>query len=171
MKIRFIISLISMVVLLNSCTITTVFKSREKSMSRLAEVNGNSTVLLNKPIVAELNVSMTRQSVTSVSTNIEMDDATVEYQPKTSSTLIQNAELIRYRNEAKKRAQFEFMKQYECDYLVDPIYTIDVTSQSNSETITYSVELSAFPAKYSSFSQPDSLPKSIMQIEIRRIND
>jgi hypothetical protein len=156
--------LLALILILNSCTVTTVFKSREKSMSRQAEVNGTSTVLLNKPIVADLDVSMTRQTVTTVSTNLEMDNSTMELQPKGNSTITQHSVLNYYRVEAKNRAQFEFMKQFECDYLVDPIYTIDVTSQSNSETITYSVELSAFPAKYSKFSQPDSLPKSIVQV-------
>ena len=164
MKIRFTFSLISMVVLLNSCSITTVFKSNEKLMSRQAEANGNSAVLVNKPIVADLNVSMTRQNVISVCTNLDIDNSTMDIGSTGNTGLLQINEINRYKDEAKKRAQFQFMKQFECDYLVDPIYTIDVQGQSNSEIINFTVDLSAFPAKYSKFSQPDSLPKSVMQI-------
>ena len=164
MKTRYILSLILLALLLNSCSVTTMFKSSEKSMGRQAESNGNTVALVNKPILADLTVSMTRQSIIFTTTNLELNNSSIDIQSSGNTSLVQGGELNHLKSEAKKRAQFQFMKDLECDYLVDPIYTIDVQSQSSSQVVNFQVELSAFPAKYSKFSQPDSLPKSVMQI-------
>ena len=158
------IPLFSLIILLNSCSVTTILKSSEKSMGRQAESNGNTVALVNKPIVADLNVSLTRQTIIFKATNVELSNSSMDFQSSGNSTLVQGSELNHMKAEAKKRAQFQFMTDMECDYLVDPIYTVDVQSQSNSQVVNFQVELSAFPAKYSKFSQPDSLPKSVMQI-------
>jgi hypothetical protein len=141
-----------------------MFKSSEKSMGRQAESNGNTVALVNKPILADLTVSMTRQSIIFTTTNLELNNSSMDIQSAGTTNMVQGGELNYLKGEAKKRAQFQFMKDLACDYLVDPIYTVDVQSQSNSQVVNFQVELSAFPAKYSKFSQPDSLPKSVMQI-------
>ncbi len=164
MKANLTFSLLLFAVLLNSCSVTTMLRSSEKSMSRQAESNGNSVVLVNKPIVADLTVAMARQTVICNTTNLELSNSTMDIQAGSKSAIMQGGEWAHLKTEAKKRAQFQFMKDFECDYLVDPIYTVDVQSQSNSEVVNFQVELSAFPAKYSKFTQPDSLPKSVMQI-------
>jgi hypothetical protein len=56
------------------------------------------------------------------------------------------------------------MSEHKCDYLVDPIYKIDTESKSTSDTIRIKVEIFAYPAVYKKFSQPDSLPKCLTQI-------
>lgn len=164
MKSRYVFSLLGLALLLNSCSVTTMFKSSEKSMGRQAESNGNTVALVNKPILADLTVSMTRQSIIFTTTNLELNNSSIDIQSAGTTSLIQGGEMNYLKGEAKKRAQFQFMKDLACDYLVDPIYTVDVQSQSNSQVVNFQVELSAFPAKYSKFSQPDSLPKSVMQI-------
>ena len=133
-------------------------------MGRQAESNGNTVALVNKPILADLTVSMTRQSIIFTTTNLELNNSSMDIQSAGTTNMVQGGELNYLKGEAKKRAQFQFMKDLACDYLVDPIYTVDVQSQSNSQVVNFQVELSAFPAKYSKFSQPDSLPKSVMQI-------
>ena len=164
MKTRYILSLMLLALLLNSCSVTTMFKSSEKSMGRQAESNGNTVALVNKPILADLTVSMTRQSIIFTTTNLELNNSSMDIQSAGTTSMVQGGEMNYLKGEAKKRAQFQFMKDLACDYLVDPIYTVDVQSQSNSQVVNFQVELSAFPAKYSKFSQPDSLPKSVMQI-------
>ncbi|MFM7722993.1 MAG: outer membrane beta-barrel protein [Bacteroidota bacterium] len=146
-----------------SCSVTTSLQSTEKSMARQAESNGNSMVVVNKPLVADVSVSLTRQTLSYSTTNLEINNSTTEMSASRSSLSQENG-LNVLKNEAKKRAQFQFMKDFECDFLVDPIYTVNVQSQSNSEIINFQIELTAFPAKYTKFTQPDSLPKSVMQI-------
>ena len=93
MKTRYILSLMLLALLLNSCSVTTMFKSSEKSMGRQAESNGNTVALVNKPILADLTVSMTRQSIIFTTTNLELNNSSMDIQSAGTTNMVQGGEL------------------------------------------------------------------------------
>ena len=155
------------IVTFSSCTVVTRLKTSEKYVNRQAEASGSDAKLINKPILADLEVSMERLKSNISVTNKEIGSSSMVLSSQGRSQgggrSISTVEEY-YKNEAKKRAQFQFMSEHKCDYLVDPIYKIDTESKSSSDTMLIKVEILAFPAVYKKFSQPDSLPKCVTQI-------
>lgn len=152
-------------IVITACSPTSNLKTSQKKLNRQAEMNATSSKLVNKPILAELEISMKRATSTYKTTNIDIANSIItsgSSDRKKSGFLIPATESIK--NEARNRAQFKFMDDFKCDYLVDPIYKIETESTSESSIITISVEISAFPAFYKKFSQPDSLPKSVFEL-------
>lgn len=144
-----------------ACTVTSKLKTTERNLNRQAEANANTPPVINKPILADLDISMTRATVEYKTTNVDMGVSTIETKGKKTSAITTG--LSSLKNEAKNRAQFFFMSEHNCDFLIDPIYTVQVESVSESNVVNFTVTISAFPARYKKFSQPDSLPKSIYQ--------
>jgi hypothetical protein len=155
------------ILMVTSCTVTSRLKTSEKYVNRQAEASGSDARLINKPILADLEVSMQRAQTNFSITNKEIGSSSIvlpnQGKSQSGGRAISTIEEY-YKNEAKKRAQFQFMSEHKCDYLVDPIYKIDTESKSTSDTMRIKVEIFAFPAVYKKFSQPDSLPKCLTQI-------
>jgi hypothetical protein len=151
----------------SSCSVTSRLKTSEKYVNRQAEASANDAKLVNKPILADLEVSLVRAKTNYSVTNKEIGNSTMvlpsQGKSKSKGALLTGPDEF-YKSEAKKRAQFQFMADHKCDYLVDPIYLIETEAESNSDIVVIKVEVVAFPAVYKKFSQPDSLPKSITQI-------
>jgi hypothetical protein len=151
----------------SSCSVTSRLKTSEKYVNRQAEASANDAKLVNKPILADLEVSLVRAKTNYSVTNKEIGNSTMvlpsQGKSKSKGALLAGPDEF-YKSEAKKRAQFQFMADHKCDYLVDPIYLIETEAESNSDIVVIKVEVVAFPAVYKKFSQPDSLPKSITQI-------
>jgi len=84
-----------------------------------------------------------------------------------SDTLGVSKSKISISNSAKETAKgfalFQYMKDNQCDYVLDPLYHISRSGNSNSSTESISVTISGYPAKYKSFTQPDTLPRSISE--------
>jgi hypothetical protein len=151
----------------SSCSVSSRLKTSEKYVNRQAEASANDAKLINKPILADLEVSLVRAKTNYSVTNKEIGTSTMvlpnQGKSKSKGALLAGPDEY-YKSEAKKRAQFQFMSEHKCDYLVDPIYLIETEAESNSDVVVIKVEIVAFPAVYKKFSQPDSLPKCITQI-------
>lgn len=164
MKVIFL--LVGSAILISSCSVTTSMKTSQRKLNRQAEVNATGSKVINKPIVAEVVVSKERKTTIYKTTNKDMANSLIlvsgsgNKKRKKGSLLFSASENMK--NEAQNRAQFQFMSEHQCDYLVDPLYKVDVESTSESKIINITVEVSAYPANYIKFTQPDSLPKSIV---------
>ena len=158
---------IALVLAFSSCTISSRFKTSEKYVNRQAEASASDARLINKPILADLEVKMERAKTNYAVTNKEIGTSSMvlsgNSRSKSGGNVFSTPEDY-FKNEAKKRAQFQFMSEHKCDYLVDPIYKIDTEAKSSSDTLWIRIEILAFPAIYKKFSQPDSLPKCVTQI-------
>lgn len=156
--------LLILVLIFSSCSVTSSLKTSQSKLNRQAEANVNSSKLVNKPLVADLTVSTERKQLIYKTTNVDMANSLImvagQSSKKKGNTLFSASESMK--QEALNRAQFQFMMDFKCDYLIDPIYKVETESQSGSKIISITVDLSAYPANYKSFSQPDSLPKSII---------
>lgn len=153
--------------MLASCSVTSSLKTSQRKMNRQAEANANSAKVVNKPILADLEVDMKRATTTYKTTNKDIGGTmfinTGGSSSKKGNILATASEGMK--NEAKSRAQFQFMAEHKCDYLVDPIYKIETESTSEANIVNITVEVSAYPANYKKFTQPDSLPKSVFQAD------
>lgn len=160
-----ILFLLGSVFLISSCSITSSLKTSQRKINRQVEVDASGSSLINKPIVADVSVSTDRKITVYKTTNQDMVNSLILVsgtdQKKKKSDLLFSASQ-NMKNEAQNRAQFQFMEEHQCDYLVDPIYKVDVESTSGSKIVNITVEVSAYPANYTKFSQPDSLPKIII---------
>jgi hypothetical protein len=144
--------------LISSCSVSTKIKTKQNRMNRQAEANAMTTRVVSKPILADIKVGESRVQTTLKTSNQEI--LGVNEIPK--ELLGAQAEYIK--NEATNRAQFKFMAEQNCDYLVDPIYQYETETVEGSSLISITIEISAYPAYFTKFSQPDSLPKSIFQM-------
>jgi len=164
LKSNSVLFLFALLVVFSSCSVTTSLKTSQSKLNRQAEASANSSKLVNKPLVADLTISTERKQLVYKTTNVDMANSVImvagQNGKKKSSSLFTASESMK--EEALNRAQFQFMMDFKCDYLIDPIYKVETESQSGSKMISITVELSAYPAIYKSFSQPDSLPKSIV---------
>ena len=151
---------------ISSCTVTSSsYKTSQRRLNRQPEANAASTQLVNKPILADLEVGSKRETSTLKTTNLEINSTTItdgSNKKSNSGMFVSAGEGMK--NEAKYRAQFKFMDDLKCDYIVDPIYKIETEATSGSSVVNISVEVSGYPAFYKKFSQPDSLPKSVFQM-------
>lgn len=142
-------------------------KSQQKRLNRPAEGNADKVSVINKPILADLEVLQLRLTAVYKTTNEDISSSMVissssESNSKRKKFLVSATESMK--NEAVNRAQFYFMEQNKCDYLVDPIYKVETETESGSSIVNITVTVSAFPASFKKFVQPDSLPKSVFQL-------
>jgi hypothetical protein len=131
-----IIPILLVVFLFTSCSIHRQITKDTKSHD--PEINAASFGMVIKPIVADLKVEATKQSVTYI------------------------ADLKLPLNELKNNAMELFLTTHKCDYVVDPIFS-RVTSVENSRLSDIKITITGFPATYSKVYQVDSLPKSVVQ--------
>ena len=153
------------VILLSSCAVNSNLKTTQRKMNRQAETSTTNTKLVNKPILADLEVGLKRETTTFKTTSQDIANSILmsgSSESKNRNFLVSASESMK--NEARNRAQFKFMEEYKCDYLIDPIYKIETESQSGSSIVNITVEVYAYPAFYKRFSQPDSLPKSVFEL-------
>jgi hypothetical protein len=133
---RKIIPILLVVLLFTSCSIHRQITKDTKSHD--PEINAASFGMVIKPIVADLKVEATKQSVTYI------------------------ADLKLPLNELKNNAMELFLTTHKCDYVVDPIFS-RVTTVENSRLSDIKITITGFPATYSKIYQVDSLPKSVVQ--------
>ncbi len=159
------ITFIFTITLLASCNVVTnSLKTSQRKINRQVETNAINTRLVNKPILAELEIGIERITSIYKTTNQDIANSVImsgQSDSKKSTFLTTASESMK--NEAKNRAQFKFIEDNKCDYVVDPIYKIETESTSGSSIVTITVEIAAYPAKYKKFTQPDSLPKSVFE--------
>jgi hypothetical protein len=113
-------------------------------------VNTHATGVFIKPIVADLEISKEKKTITyKADLNLPSIDLT------------DNATRV-------------FVETYKCDYIVDPQIT-RLDKRTNGTLTEIEITLTGFPATYKSIYQVDSLPKSIIEfssitLPIARIN-
>jgi len=157
------------IIIASSCGKLSSLKTSKKKLNRQAEVGSTDAVLLQKPILAELDISPKRDTMTYNTTSADMSEAlSISSKRKNRNDLLISSKEMLLR-EAQNRAEFAFMEEFHCDFLVDPIYKFDLEEISNSDVIVINVRVSAYAAKYKKFTQPDSLPKSV--IAMNQISD
>lgn len=154
--------------LLFSCTTTSVLlTTQQKKLNRAAEANVDKAVVLNKPMVADLDVRMNRDTVIYKTNSGDISNTSILTTLPASTgqgapILVSASESMK--DEAVNRAQFYFLEQKKCDYIVDPIYKVETESKTGSSVVDLTITVSGYPANYRQFTQPDSLPKSIFQL-------
>ena len=140
---------------LTSCVVSEKYRILEKSAARKIESGGSDLSVLVKPVLAELQIEATRTSETYL---FKSDTLGVsKSQLGLSSTAKENA---------KNFALFAFMKDHSCDYVVDPLYSISREGEVGSKSEMIKVNISGYAAKYKSFSQPDTLPRSLREVSL-----
>jgi hypothetical protein len=135
-----IIPILLVFLLFTSCSIHKQIRKEitRDTKSHDPEINPASFGMVIKPIVADLKVEATKQSV----------------------TYIADLKLPLY--ELKNNAIELFLTTHKCDYVVDPIFS-RVTTVENSRLSDIKITITGFPATYSKIYQVDSLPKSVVQ--------
>jgi len=140
---------------LTSCVVSEKYRILEKSATRKIESGGSDLSVLVKPILAELQIESERVSAT--------------YYFKSDTLGVSKSQLglnSSAKENAKNFALFAFMKDYNCDYVIDPIYSISRESETDSKFEMIKVSISGYPAKYKSFTQPDTLPRSLREVAL-----
>lgn len=113
-------------------------------------MNQNANGMVSRPLLADLSVENSRKEI------------------------IYSAKLNISEADRIANAKQQFLETYNCDFIVDPIYTNTYTN-IKGETKEIQIKLTGFPAKYTKIYQVDSLPKSIQQYQalmnpVERIN-
>lgn len=137
---RIIFKLINLLILIltfSSCSTKKTVTSQQESTN--PEIIPNSTSLLIRPIMADLEISNERKSI------IYVADISLPF------------------NDLRANALKDFMVTYSCDYVVDPQF-VRTTTTENGVLKEVEYELSGFPASYTNIYQVDSLPQSLMQL-------
>ena len=128
--------LVIVVITLSSCTIHKKIV-KEKS-TKNPEINTQSTGVMLKPIIADLEISNIKKSV------------------------VYKADLRVAPRELNNNAMQLFLDSNQCDYIVDPQFSRKTITQ-NSTIIEIEITVKGFPAKYKKIYQVDSIPKSVIQ--------
>ncbi|MFM9005814.1 MAG: hypothetical protein ACKOSR_09980 [Flavobacteriales bacterium] len=149
--------------MLGSCATNTSTRSTQRKMTRPATGTSSNLDVLMRPVLADVTISDKREVF--VYTTSSEDMSTALYlgggKKKGDELFVSSREVMK--KEAENRAQFAFLEEYKCDFLIDPIYLFQLENSSEDNTVKIKVQVSAYTAKYRSFSQPDSLPKSVIQ--------
>lgn len=132
-------------------------------MTRQATGNSSNLDVLMRPVLADVTISEKREVFVYTTTSEDMSTALYLGGSKKNGDdiFVSSREIMR--KEAEHRAQFAFLEEYKCDFLIDPIYLFSLENSSEDNTVKIKVQVSAYTAKYKSFTQPDSLPKSVIQ--------
>jgi hypothetical protein len=128
--------LVIIAITLSSCSIHQKIV-KEKS-TKNPEINTQSTGVMLKPIIADLEISNTKKSV------------------------VYKADLSIVPSELNNNAMQLFLDSHQCDYIVDPQFSRK-TITKNSTIVEIEITVKGFPAKYKKFYQVDSIPKSVIQ--------
>ena len=149
--------------LLGSCATNTSTRSTQRKMIRPATGTSSNLDVLMRPVLADVTISEKREVFVYTTTSEDMSTALYLGRSKKrgDDIFISSREVMK--REAENRAQFAFLEEYKCDFLIDPIYLFQLENSSEDNTVKIKVQVSAYAAKYKSFTQPDSLPKSVIQ--------
>lgn len=148
---------------LASCATNTSTRSTQRKMTRQASANSSNLDVLMRPVLADVTISEKREVFVYTTTSEDMSTALYlgGGKKRGDDIFVSSREVMK--KEAEHRAQFAFIEEYKCDFLIDPIYLFSLENSSEDNTVKIKVQVSAYTAKYKSFSQPDSLPKSVIQ--------
>jgi hypothetical protein len=139
-------------ILMQSCVVSETWRTNEKSATRDLQGRGSDASVLVKPVLADLEIDKARKEATYLFN---------------SDTLTSGKSKIALSSGAKETARnfalFQYMKDNNCDYVLDPLYHIARSGSSTSSIEKISVTISGYPAKYKTFYQPDTLPRSISE--------
>ena len=138
MKKPIIVLFFATVIFVTSCTTSRLVQ--KSTNSRNYQVNANETVLVLRPLMADISVDHNRKEVSYTSQNVFLLE------------------------DLKANAMQSFLKTHSCDYVIDPIFSFTKIKEK-SKNIEATVLLSGLPAKYTKIYQVDSLPKSVLQIK------
>jgi hypothetical protein len=149
--------------MLASCATNTSTRSTQRKMTRPASGNSGNLDVLMRPVLADVTISEKREVFVYTTTSEDMSTALYLNgdKKKGQDIFVSSREIMK--KEAENRAQFAFLEEYKCDFLIDPIYLFQLENSSEDNTVKIKVQVSAYTAKYKSFTQPDSLPKSVIQ--------
>jgi hypothetical protein len=149
--------------MLSSCATNTSTRSTQRKMIRPATGTSSNLDVLMRPVLADVTISEKREVFVYTTTSEDMSTALYLGRSKKrgDDIFISSREVMK--REAENRAQFAFLEEYKCDFLIDPIYLFQLENSSEDNTVKIKVQVSAYAAKYKSFTQPDSLPKSVIQ--------
>ncbi len=149
--------------MLGSCVTNSSTRSTQRKMTRQATANATNLGVLMRPVLADVTIGEKREVLVYTTTSEDMSTALYlgGGKKRGEDIFVSSRELMK--KEAENRAQFAFLEEYKCDFLIDPIYLFSLENSSEDNTVKIKVQVAAFTAKYKSFTQPDSLPKSVIQ--------
>lgn len=149
--------------MLASCATNTSTRSTQRKMTRQATGNSSNLDVLMRPVLADVTIGEKREVFVYTTTSEDMSTALYLGGSKKNGDDIFVSSREVMKKEAENRAQFAFLEEYKCDFLIDPIYMFSLENSSEDNTVKIKVQVAAYTAKYKSFTQPDSLPKSVIQ--------
>jgi hypothetical protein len=63
------------------------------------------------------------------------------------------------RKEAEQKAEFRFLEEHQCDFVLDPYLETEISYVEGDEYFRISVKVSGLPVSYKKFTELDSLPR------------
>lgn len=136
------ILILSIALLSQSCaTISTTFKHTFSTLRRPSDIVVSAPQVVTKPILANLDIDMEKKK-TSFNTTIPISESR-EFA----------------RKEAEQKAEFRFLEEHQCDFVLDPYLETEISYVEGDEYYRVSVKVTGLPVSYKKFTELDSLPR------------
>jgi len=131
-----------------SVTTTTSISTNDKlsTLKRDSDIKVIGPQVVTKPMLANLDVNMERKKTifnTTISLGVGKEAA---------------------RKEAEQKAEFRFLEEHLCDFVMDPYLETDISYNEGDAFYRISVVLTGLSVTYKKFTELDSLPKIFTQI-------
>jgi len=139
--------LVFLALLTQSCaTIITAFKTTHSTLKRPSDVVVAGPHVVTKPILANLDINMERKTSTF----------------STTVLIIEGRE--RARKEAEQKAEFRFLEEHQCDFVLDPYLETEISYKEGDEFFRINVKITGLPVVYKKFTELDSLPRIFTEL-------
>jgi hypothetical protein len=127
-------------------TVSISSKDRLSTLRRDSDIKVTGPQVVTKPILANLDVGMERKKTIfniTISLGVGKENA---------------------RKEAEQKAEFRFLEEHQCDFVMDPYFDTDISYSEGDAFYRISVVLTGLSVTYKKFTELDSLPKIFTQL-------
>jgi len=121
-------------------------KDRLSTLKRDSDIKVTGPQVVTKPMLANLDVDMERKKSTF------------------STTISLGVGKEAARKEAEQKAEFRFLEEHQCDFVMDPYFDTDISYTDGDGFYRISVAMTGLSVSYKKFSELDSLPKIFTQL-------
>lgn len=127
-------------------TISVSTKDKLSTLKRDSDIKVTGPQVVTKPILANLDVNMERKKTIF------------------NTTIALSAGKEAARKEAEQKAEFRFLEEHQCDFVMDPYLETDISYNEGDAFYRISVALTGLSVTYKKFTELDSLPKIFTQM-------
>jgi hypothetical protein len=127
-------------------TLSISSKDRLSTLKRESDIKVSGPQVVTKPMLADLDVDMERKKTTF------------------STTIAFGVGKEEARKEAEQKAEFRFLEEHQCDFVMDPYFDTDISYSDGDGFYRIAVAMTGLSVTYKKFTALDSLPKIFTQI-------